>query len=62
MERYVLLMTGKKNSYAAMQLANQKYDYLFAMMEVEGSEFDPQIVEFLFTQLTSKAAMKWGTT
>ena len=31
-ERYIPLITGKKYSYTAVQLANKKYDHLFAMM------------------------------
>ena len=60
-EKYVPSMISKKYSYAALQLANQKYDHLFEMMEESGSEIDTQIVEFLFNQLMIKAAMKlWG--
>ena len=54
-------MTGKKYSYIAVQLANQKYDHLFAMMAEDGSEFNPWAVKFIFNQLMIKAAMKlWG--
>ena len=60
-EQYVPLMSGKKYSYAATQIANQKYDHFFATMEEDGVEFDLHVIEFIFNQLTIKAAMKlWG--
>ena len=37
-------MSGKKYSYTATQIANQKYDHLFTMMEEDGLEFDPHVV------------------
>ena len=51
-------MTGKKHSFATMQLANNKNNHIFANMEEDASEFDPWIVEYVFNQLTIKATMK----
>ena len=51
-------MTGKKYLYAAIQIAN---NHLFSSFAEEGAEFDPQVIEFVFSQLTIKATTKiWG--
>ena len=57
--RYEPLMTGKRYVYASAQ--QQKYEHLFTLMEEEAPEFDPRVMEFIFTQLTIKAAKNlWG--
>ena len=54
-------MTSKKYSYAAAQLAHQKYNHLFALIKEDASVFDPRLVEFIFNQLMIKAATRfWG--
>ena len=57
--RYEPSMTDKRYGYTSVQ--QQKYEHVFTLMEEEAPEFDPQVVEFIFTQLTLKAVKNlWG--